>query len=466
MTQKPGFPRAAIAIALLAWAPQPIWAVGAAGPVFGDRTFIEAAKRIRPSVVHIRVKIRQSRTSGLMDLFRPGRRQDAPFDFGLSDGAASVGAGVIISGDGYILTNHHVIKDADQIQVKLADGEELPANVVGSDEQYDLALLKIEAKKKLTPATLGDSDAVEVGEWVIAVGSPFGLSHSMSVGIISAKGRNLNQGPYDNFLQTDATINPGNSGGPLANSRGEVIGISTAIYMRGRINKSMGVGFAVPINQAKAVIDDLRHKGYPIRGRLGVSVGKVGSKERKKIGLSRFQGARLSSVIRGGPAHKAGLRRGDVIVEFDSKQVVTWQSLPRIVARARPKTEAEVKFYRGGDLKTVRVRIGSLPDRRQKRRSRLQVKLGMRIEALTPYLAKRFHLKDGAGLIVTSVKRGGPAERGGIRAGDELLEINNTKVSKLPEVRKIIDRAKVKGSVLFLLRRKGSNLFAAVRFKS
>lgn len=466
MFYKLGLPRTALAVALLAGVLQPIGVARAAEPVFGDRTFIEAAKRIQPTVAHVRVKRPRIRTGSFMRLFGPMRRKDAPFDFGPPDSAASVGAGVIISKDGYILTNYHVIKEAEGIQVKLATGEELPARVAGSDEKYDLALLKIETKKKLTPAKLGDSDTVEVGEWVIAMGSPFGLSHSISVGIISAKGRDLGQSPYDDFLQTDATINPGNSGGPLANSRGEVIGISTAIYTLGHTNNSQGVGFAVPINQAKSVIDSLRHKGYPIRGRLGVSVGKVGSKEREKLDLFRFQGARLSSVVRGGPAHRAGLRRGDVIVEFNGKQVVSWQTLPRIVARARPKSEAVVNFYRGSRLKSVRVRIGTLPDRQRKRSSRIQKILGMRVQALTPYIAKRFHLENTTGLVIVSVKPGEPAERGGIRAGDELLEINNIKVSGLPEFKKIIRQERSEGSALFLLRRKNSKFFAAIRFKT
>ena len=440
-------------------------------PVFGDRTFVEAVKRIRPAVVHIRVKLPKSAGSGLMGFFGRGPKREPSLDFGESDlrGSAQVGAGVIISKEGYILTNQHIIKDAAEIFVKLHTGEEFTARVSGADEKSDLALIRIETKGKLTPAALGDSDAVEIGEWVIAVGSPFGLAHSVSVGIISAKGRDLNQGPYDSYLQTDASINPGNSGGPLANSRGEVIGINTAIFTRGRRYKSQGVGFAVPINQAKAVLDDLRHKGYPIRGRLGVSVGEVPAKEGKKIGLTRYQGARLAHVVRGSPADKAGLRRGDVIVEFGGKTVVTWQTLPRVVARARPGEETEVKYYRGGELKTLRVRIGRRPDRPGKLRSQIRNALGMRVEEITPRLASRFRLEAKRGLIVTAVKAGGPAERGGVRAGDEIIEVNHTAVSTRAEFDKIIRRAEgtsseVEGSALLLLRRGGSDLFAAVRF--
>ncbi|MBT3821117.1 MAG: trypsin-like serine protease, partial [Nitrospinaceae bacterium] len=307
--------RLALALSAALLAAQATTVLAAPGAVFGDRTFIEAVKRIRPSVVHIRVTLRQSSSKGLMDIFDRGKSPS--FDFGSPSASAqtSVGAGVIISKDGYILTNQHIVKNAEEIRVKLHSGEEFTAKLNGVDKKTDLALLKIPAKAKLTPAKLGNSDAVEVGEWVLAVGSPFGLSHSASVGIISAKGRDLRQGPYDSYIQTDAAINPGNSGGPLANSRGEVIGINTIIYTRGLASKNQGVGFAVPINQAKPVIDDLRHKGYPIRGRLGISINAVPSKMGKKLGLARLEGARLATVIRGGPADKAGLERGDVVIE-------------------------------------------------------------------------------------------------------------------------------------------------------
>lgn len=453
----------AIAAALFSTA-QGTAAFAAPGVVFGDRTFIEAAKRVRPSVVHIRVTLRQSSSESLMDIF--GRRKGPSFDFGSPSAGAqtSVGAGVIISKEGYILTNQHIVKNAEKIQVKLHTGEEFEAKLNGADAKTDLALLKIPAKVKLTPAKLGNSDTAEVGEWVLAMGSPFGLSHSASVGIISAKERDLHQGPYDSYIQTDAAINPGNSGGPLANSRGEVIGINTVIYTSGLASKNQGVGFAVPINQAKPVIDDLLHKGYPIRGRLGVSVGKVPSKTGKKLGLSRSEGARLATVIRGGPAHKAGLERGDIVIEFDGKRVITWQTLPRVVARARPGAEAEVKFYRAGALRTARVRIGSRPERPEKARTRISNALGLETKEITPRLASRFSLNVESGLVVVAVKSGGPAERGGVRAGDEVVEINHTAVKTVSAFQKIIRGLEGEGSALFLLRRRGSNLYAAVRF--
>ncbi|MBT5369451.1 MAG: Do family serine endopeptidase [Nitrospinaceae bacterium] len=457
--------RLALALSAALLAAQATTVLAAPGAVFGDRTFIEAVKRIRPSVVHIRVTLRQSSSKGLMDIFDRGKSPS--FDFGSPSASAqtSVGAGVIISKDGYILTNQHIVKNAEEIRVKLHSGEEFTAKLNGVDKKTDLALLKIPAKAKLTPAKLGNSDAVEVGEWVLAVGSPFGLSHSASVGIISAKGRDLRQGPYDSYIQTDAAINPGNSGGPLANSRGEVIGINTIIYTRGLASKNQGVGFAVPINQAKPVIDDLRHKGYPIRGRLGISINAVPSKMGKKLGLARLEGARLATVIRGGPADKAGLERGDVVIEFDGKRVITWQTLPRVVARARPGAEAEVKFYRGEALQSVRVRIGSRSERPEKTRAQISNILGLEIKEITPRLASRFALKLESGLIVVAVKSRGPAERGGIRAGDEVVEINHTTVKTVSEFRKILRSLEGEDSALLILRRRGSNLYAAIRFR-
>ncbi len=454
-----------IAAFFLAGVSPPPGGSAAPRPAFGNRVFVEAVKRIRPSVVHIQVTPRRSGSGGLMDFFGQGPKKGSPFGLPPSGIHQNVGAGIVISEDGYILTNHHIVQNAESILVKLHTGEEFDATLSGVDEKSDLALLKVDAPDKLKAATLGDSDSVEVGEWVIAVGSPFGLSHSVSVGILSAKDRDLQQGPYDSYLQTDASINPGNSGGPLTNARGEVIGINTAIFSRGGIQKNMGVGFAVPINQAKAVIDDLRHRGYPIRGRLGVSVGRVPPDEGKKLGLPRLRGAKLAQVVRGGPAHKAGLRRGDVIVEFGGKTVVTWQSLPRIVARSKPKSDAEVKFYRDGALKELRVRLGSLPDRPKKSRKDFHPSLGMKIKAITPRLAKRFRLKTEEGLVIIRVKSGGPAERGGVRAGDLLLEVNHAPVATLSEFRKTLKLAEGDDSLLLLLRRRETDIFAAVRVR-
>ncbi len=456
--------------ALAAWAgfaPAPPARAAAAHP-FGSRVFVEAVKRLRPSVVHIRVTPKNQGLSFSSFFGRRRERQNPPrFDFSEPDVGSrlNVGAGFIVSADGYILTSHHMVKDATDIQVRFADREELSARLIGVDDKTDLALLKVDAKKPLPSAPLGDSDALEAGEWVFAMGSPFGLSHSVSVGVISGLGRDLGEGPYDEYIQTDASINPGNSGGPLANSRGEVIGVNAAIFSRGRITRSLGVGFAIPINQAKAVIDDLRHKGYPVRGRMGVAIGEVPAEETRRLGLVRHQGARLEEVIRGGPAGQAGLRRGDVVVKFDGKDISTWESLPRLVARTRPGSEAEVEFYREGKRRTVRVRLGAKPEKRGASRSALDSPVGMKVEVLTSGLARRFGLPKAGGLVVSAIRRRGPAERAGVRPGDALLEVNHKPVRTLAEYRKELEGSRRAGAILFLLRRKGTNIFSALRLR-
>jgi len=384
-------------LALLAAA---LWLPAASGAApahpFGNRTFIEAVKRLQPSVVHIRVKPRAEAGKTVFGFFGRGRKEKGLPRFDLGEGVPpgqfNVGSGFFVSPDGYILTNHHVVKSADEIHVRLHDGKELPARLIGADEKTDLALIKVEAEELFVPAILGDSDTVEVGEWVFAIGSPFGLPRSVSVGVISAKGRNLGEGPYDDYLQTDASINPGSSGGPLGNSRGEVIGINTAIFSQGRRAWSLGIGFAIPVNQAKAVIDDLRHRGYPVRGRLGATLGKVPDEEARRLGLGRGRGARIVEVVRGGPAHRAGLRRGDVVTKFDGKDVVTWESLARLALndssfQYEPETSAALGFgFRCGCLGLLHLEIVQ---------ERLEREFDLDLITTAPSVVYRITMTDG-----------------------------------------------------------------------
>ena len=438
--------------------------------LFGSRLIINAAKKLQPSVVHIRVKPKNIEGNPLLNLFGRGRQKDNPPKFDQGNvpfsGHYNVGSGIIVSQEGHVLTNHHVIKNAQEIMVKLHEGEEFSARLLGVDDKTDLALLKIKPTQKLQEASLGDSDEIDVGQWVIAIGSPFGLANSVSVGIISAKGRDLKEGPFDEYLQTDASINPGNSGGPLANTRGVVIGVNTAIFSSGSSAWSLGIGFAIPINQAKAVIDSLRHKGYPVRGRLGAAISAVPRKEGRSLGLARFEGAKLTQVTRGGPAERAGLRRGDVVVEFDGKSVSTWQSLSRIVARTKPNSLVLVKYYRGKRLESVYIRIGSRPEAPHSRKMTTHTDMGMKVEVLTPHLAQRFALTHEENkLVVSSILRGGIAELSGIRPGDKIEEVNHKPVKTIEEFQVIVDKARLEGSILFLLKRKETNLFAALQLK-
>ena len=442
----------------------------AASHPFGSRLIIDAAKKLQPSVAHIRVKPKGIEGNPLLNLFGKGRQKDNPPKFDQGNvpfsGHYNVGSGIIVSKEGHILTNHHVIKNAQEIMVKLHEGEEFSARLLGVDDKTDLALLKIKPTQKLQEASLGDSDKIEVGQWVIAIGSPFGLANSLSVGIVSAKGRDLKEGPFDEYLQTDASINPGNSGGPLANTEGVVIGVNTAIFSSGSRAWSLGIGFAIPINQAKAVIDSLRHKGYPVRGRLGAAISAVPRQEGKNLGLARFEGAKLTQVTRDGPADRAGLRRGDVVVEFDGKSVSTWQSLPRIVARTKPNSLVLVKYYREKRLESVYIRIGSRPEAPHSRKLANHTSMGMKVEVLTPLIAQRFGLTHEENkLVVSSILRGGIAELSGVRPGDKVEEINHKPVRTLAEFQSAIDKSRLEGSILLLLKRKETNLFAALQTK-
>ena len=276
----------------------------------------------------------------------------------------------------------------------------------------------------------------------------------------------MKEGPFDEFLQTDASINPGNSGGPLANTKGVVIGVNTVIFSSESRAWSLGIGFAIPINQAKAVIDSLQHKGYPVRGRLGAAISEVPQQEGKTLGLSHLEGAKLTQVTRGGPAHRAGLRRGDVVVEFDGKSVSTWQSLPRIVARTKPNSLVLVKYFREKRLESVYIRIGSRSEAPHSRKLANHTSMGMKVEVLTPHIAQRFGLiHEENKLVVSSILRGGIAELSGVRPGDKIEEINHKPVRTIAEFQSAIDKSRLDGSILLLLKRKETNLFAALQTK-
>jgi serine protease Do len=323
-------------------------------------SFAEIAEKARSGVVNIQVvKTVKNVRFGLRQM--PGNPFGdffGPFSEGNSargDEHQGVGSGFVIGSDGYILTNNHVIEDADKIKVKLSNGNEYEGKVVGRDLKTDLALVKIDGASGLQPLKLGNSDELKVGSWVVAIGSPFGLEQTVTAGIVSAKGRVIGSGPYDNFIQTDASINPGNSGGPLLNTAAEVVGINTAIFSQSGGN--VGIGFAIPINMARDVAAQLKDKGHVTRGWLGVGVQKMTPELAQSFGLKEEKGALVSQVIKGGPADKAGIKTGEVIVEFDGKQVADSNDLPRMVASIPVGKTVTVKVLRGRNLVDRQVKI-------------------------------------------------------------------------------------------------------------
>jgi serine protease Do len=372
--------------------------------------------------------------------------------------ARSLGSGFIISDDGYILTNYHVIAGADEVKVKLSDSREFKAQVKGGDEKLDLALLKIDAKDKLHFTPLGNSDLLDVGEWVMAIGNPFGLGQTVTSGIVSAKGRVIGSGPYDDFIQTDASINPGNSGGPLFNSRGEVVGINTAIVAGGH-----GIGFAIPVNMAKEIIPQLKEKGKVTRGWFGVVVQPVTQELAQSFGLAEIKGVLISEVIKNSPAEKGGLKSGDIIIEFDGKPIHEINELPRIAANLPVGKKAVVKILRNGKAEDKTVTIEQIKDVDGNAAATIQEKLGMIVTELNSELATKLGLKETAGLLVAEVKPGGAAESAGMAPGDIIRQIDSTPVSTITDfVSAITPHAK--GSALrFLLRRGQTSLYVALK---
>jgi serine protease Do len=444
-------------------------------PVVQAPNFADLAEQLKPSVVNIsttQVVKGQRRMAPRMPFPSPFGERD-PFEefferfFG-GEGPQremrrrSLGSGFIITKDGYIVTNNHVVENASDIKVSLSDKEEFDAKVIGRDPKTDLALIKIEAKKDLLTAPLGDSSKLRVGEWVIAIGNPFGLGHTVTAGIVSAKGRTIGAGPYDDFIQTDASINPGNSGGPLFNMNGEVVGLNTAIVASGQ-----GIGFATPINVAKEVLTPLREGGKVVRGWLGVQVQRVTPDLAKSFGLDRDRGALVADVMPNTPAERAGIERGDVIVEFNGRKVEEMNDLPRLVASISPGTDVDVKLVRKNQEKVVRVKVAELKEEQAAAAGggSLEENLGMSVQELTPEIARSLGLSETKGVVVTNVDDDSLADEAGIRRGDVILEVNQKKVENLRDYRAALGRMGSADSLLFLIRRGNNVLYAAVKMK-
>ncbi|MBW1983019.1 MAG: Do family serine endopeptidase, partial [Deltaproteobacteria bacterium] len=352
-----------------------------------------------------------------------------------------------------------VVANADEIVVKLDDGKEIKAEIVGRDPKTDLALIKAKGELHVSEgAPLGDSDKVKVGEWVMAIGNPFGLERTVTVGIISAKGRVIGAGPYDDFLQTDAAINPGNSGGPLFNMKGEVIGINTAIVASGQ-----GIGFAIPINMAKTLLPQLE-KGKVIRGWLGVSIQEVTPELAKSFGLKQAGGALVADVIKDSPAEKSGIKRGDIIVKFGTESIESPHELSRVVAGTKPGKRVKVGLIREGRERTVTVKIGTMPEKLSELSAPTATELGISVQTLTPELADQLDLpKDEKGVVITDVTPGGPGDDAGLRRGDVIKEVNRHSIQSVSEYKDALEEAKGKDTVLFLVRRGSQTFYVTVK---
>ncbi len=383
----------------------------------------------------------------------------------------ALGSGFIIDKDGTILTNRHVIEGADQIKVTLSDAKSYDAKLIGRDPRTDVALLKIEPKDELTVIELGDSDQTDVGEWVMAIGNPFGLGgNSVTVGVVSYKGRAIplgTPGTSVDMIQTDAAINPGNSGGPLLNSRGQAIGINTLIITQG-VPQSAGVGFAVPINVAKEILPQLRDTGKVVRGWLGIQIQRLTEDLAKSYKIKEAKGAVISEVTPGSPAEKAGVRPDDVVVGVDGRGVEDNSDLSRYIASKAPGTSVRLKVVRSGVEKEIPVTLGTFPDTEEKEDAAgsQKAQLGMSLRDLSPELAERLELPRGAkGVVVMSVEAGEAAEEAGLARGDVIVGVNGVAVDGVSSFETEIAKAKVDGLARLRVRRGGSHLFLILKLK-
>ena len=360
---------------------------------------------------------------------------------------------MIIDAKGLILTNHHVVagRKNSTITVTLSDENEFEGRIIGTDEKTDVALLQINAGYALPTVPLGDSDGLEIGEAVLAIGNPFGLDRTVTSGIVSAKGRRIGAGPYDNFIQTDASINPGNSGGPLINHRGEVVGVNTAIYSRGGGN--VGIGFAIPVNLVKELLPQLENDGQVTRGWLGVAFQKMTPILAETLGVKESRGALVSKVVPDTPAEEAGLQAGDVIVEFDGIPVKQARDLPMIVARTPVGKAVGVKVLRDGGEETLTVRIGKLQGDETVAAVGEGSDLGLTVQEVTPEIAKKLSMKETRGVLVAAVKPGSPADEAGLRRGDLILAVNRTPVSTLAAYNRMLKEMEKGHNALFLVKR-------------
>jgi len=371
----------------------------------------------------------------------------------------ALGSGFVISKEGLILTNNHVVEKATEIKVKLQTGQEYDAKIVGKDLKTDLALIQVSPDKDFPePAALGNSDAIRVGDWVMAVGHPFGLGHTVTTGIISAKSRVLGAGPYDNFLQTDAAINPGNSGGPLFNMKGQVIGINTAIIAQGQ-----NIGFAIPVNMAKELLPQLK-TGKVVRGFLGVMIQDITPDLAKTFELNSDKGAIVSDVAKGSPAEKAGLLRGDVILRLAGKEIENAHKLSQLAAATVPNTKIIVDILRDGKAETVLLTMGTMPSEEQTTFApKEETTWGMAVQELTSQLAQQLGLEPGTvGVVISDIKEESPAAEAGLHPGDLITEINRKSVNNLKDYQQALKPGKNCENLLLIVKRDGGTFYVVL----
>ena len=442
--------------------------------------FAALAKSAGPAVVNISTE-RSAASGGPEDFFGGMLRNVPPgferffeqFGQGMrrpqQQKQRSLGSGFIISEDGYIVTNNHVVEGADVIRVNLqgsnGKSDSIAATLVGSDEETDIALLKVEVKDSLPFLRFGDSDKLEVGEWLLAIGNPFGLDHTVTAGILSAKGRNIRSGPFDNFLQTDASINPGNSGGPLLNMQGEVIGINTAIIASGQ-----GIGFAIPSNMAASITGQIKSGKKVSRGWLGVSIQEVDENTARALGLKKAEGALVGGVMPGEPAEAAGVQAGDVILSVDGKAVQDSSALLRAIAGKQPGSKAELEIWRDGRKISRTVELGERQSSDQggqnatgKKAVRGAGVLGLTVRPLTAEEAKAASVERGKGVLITGIEQGKPGAEAGLNVGDIILSANLKPVKDAASLAKIVkEEGTARGALMLQINRRGETFFRTV----
>jgi serine protease Do len=441
------------------------------------QAFRSVAKKVSPAVVFIKAE-KEVRSMGPSEFYFPF---GSPFDdefyhrfFGTPPHPerrqapqkrqeVGQGSGFLFTPDGYILTNNHVAGEADKVTVQLLDGREYPAEIIGKDPGSDLAVIKID-ETDLPFLRLGDSDKLEVGDWVLAVGNPFGLSHTLTAGVVSAKGRSgIGLNDYEDFIQTDAAINPGNSGGPLVNLDGEVIGINTAIFSRS--GGYMGIGFAIPVNMAKQIKSQLIEDGEVKRGRLGVYIQDMTKDLAQSFGLAEAEGILVSQVIEDSPADDAGLRQGDIILQIDGDKVDKVATFRNRIALTSPGTKIKLVIFRDGKEKTIKVKIGKQSEEISTNKGSSDLpKIGLSLQNLSPEMAKRYGYENEKGVLVADVENGSLAARAGIRQGSLILEIDREKVTSVKQAMSLLKKNK-SGSILLLVKEGDSLRYIVMKTK-